>query len=83
MSSSKFINKEIQMYSLVNVDHNGMAAHLTRSDSEGFLRSAEYPMPQMGPTMCYGMTVNRTGKLGVCATKMKALTVKKKTVTDW
>jgi len=24
------------MYYLVNVDHNGMAAHLTRSDCEGF-----------------------------------------------
>jgi len=24
------------MYYLVNVDHNGMAAHLSRSDCEGF-----------------------------------------------
>jgi hypothetical protein len=36
MDSSKFINQEIEGYYLVNVDHNGMAAHLTYSDCEGF-----------------------------------------------
>ena len=36
MGSSKLTNLEIEVYSLVNVDHNSMAAHLTRSDSEGF-----------------------------------------------
>jgi hypothetical protein len=35
MDSSKFINQEIQMLYLVNVDHNVTAAHLTRSDCEG------------------------------------------------
>ena len=29
MGSSKFISQEILKYYLVNVDHNGMAAHLT------------------------------------------------------
>ena len=28
--SSKFINKDMYMYYLVNVDHNSMAAYLTR-----------------------------------------------------
>jgi hypothetical protein len=37
MDSRKFINQEIQMYHLVSVDHNGMAAHITRSNCEGFL----------------------------------------------
>jgi len=36
MGSDKFINKEIQMYNSVHVDQNSMAAHLTRSDCEGF-----------------------------------------------
>jgi hypothetical protein len=36
MGSNKFINQEIWMYYLVNEDHNCMAAHLTRSDCEGF-----------------------------------------------
>jgi len=36
MDSSKFINQEILVYYLVNVDHNSMAAHLTGSECEGF-----------------------------------------------
>jgi len=35
MGSSKLIHQEIQMYYLVNVDHNSVAVHLTRSDCEG------------------------------------------------
>jgi len=30
MGLSKFINQEIQMYYLINVEHNSMAAHLTK-----------------------------------------------------
>jgi len=33
------INQKTQMYYLVSVDHNGMAAHLTRSECERFSRS--------------------------------------------
>jgi len=33
MGSRKFINHE--MYYLVNMDHNGMATHLTTNDCEG------------------------------------------------
>jgi len=36
MGSSKFINQEILMYYLVNVDRNSMAAHPTRNECEGF-----------------------------------------------
>jgi hypothetical protein len=36
MGSSQFINQEIYMYYLVNVDHNSVAVHSTRHDSEGF-----------------------------------------------
>ena len=37
LGSGKFINQEIQMYYLVTVDHNSMAARFTRSDRGGFL----------------------------------------------
>jgi hypothetical protein len=61
----------------VNVDHNSMAAHLTRSDSEGFLRSTVCPMQWTGLMMIYcGMAGKRVGSRGVSVRKMKALTVK-------
>jgi hypothetical protein len=54
-----------------------MAAHLTRNECEGFLRSAVYPMQWMGLLMiCCGMAVKRMGMLRVIVRKMKALTVK-------
>jgi hypothetical protein len=55
------------MYYSVCVYHNSMAVHLTRSNSEGVLRSAVYPVQQMGLTMmiCCGMVVRRVGMLGV------------------
>jgi hypothetical protein len=59
-----------------------MAAHLTRNDCEGFLRSAAYPMQWMGLMMiCCGMTVKRMGMVGVSVREMKTLTVKMETVT--
>jgi hypothetical protein len=62
---------------LVSLDHNDMAAHLTRSDCGVFLE-----MQWMGLMMiCCGMTVKRMGMLGVSVRKMKALTVKMETVT--
>ena len=66
------------MYHLVSVDHNGMAAHLTRSDRQ-VSRRAEYAMQSM--MICCGMTVKRMGMLGVSVSKMKALAVNMKTVT--
>jgi hypothetical protein len=63
------------------VDHNGIAAHLTRSDWK-VLRSVVYPMQWMGLMMiCCGMTVKGMGKLEVSVRKMKVLTVKMETVT--
>jgi hypothetical protein len=70
------------MYYLVNVDHNGKAVYLTRSDCEGFLISAAYPIWWMRQTMiCCGLAVKRMRILGVSVRKMKALTVKMETVT--
>jgi hypothetical protein len=56
-----FINQKI----LVNVDHNSMASHLTRSDCEGFLRSAVYPIKWLRLMICCGMALKRMGMLGV------------------
>jgi len=36
MGSNRFTNQEIQTHYSVSVDHNSMAAHLTRSDVKGF-----------------------------------------------
>jgi uncharacterized ferredoxin-like protein len=69
------------MYYLVSVDHNGMAAHLTRSDCIGFLRSAVCPMQWMGLMICCGMAVKRMGMLGISVRTMKTLTVKVEKVT--
>jgi hypothetical protein len=80
MGSSKFINQEIQMYYLVNVDHNSMKVHLTRNDLLRVLRSAIYPMQWMGLMICCGMVVKRMEMLRVSVRKMKALTVKMETV---
>jgi len=83
MGSSKFINQAIQMYYLVSVDHNSMAAHLTRSDWRVF-GSAVCPLQWMGlMVICCGMAVKRMGMLGVSVRKMKALTVKLESGTDW
>jgi hypothetical protein len=47
------------MYYSGNVDHNGMAANLTRNECEGVLRSAVYPVQWMGLMMiCCGMDEN-------------------------
>jgi hypothetical protein len=63
------------MYYLVSVDHNGMAAHLTRSDYE---RSNAV---DGSDDCCGGMTVKRMGMLEVNVGKMKALTVMMDRVT--
>ena len=61
------------MYYLVSVDHNGMAAHLMRTDWK-VLRSAVYPVHSMGLIMiCCGMAMQRMRVLGVSVRKMKAL----------
>ena len=66
------------MYYLVSVDHNSIAADLTRR----VLRNAVYPMQWMGlVVICCGMAVKGMGKLGVSVRKMKALTLKMETVT--
>jgi len=41
------------MYYTVSVDHNSMAAHLIRSECEGVLRSAVYPVHWMGLMMIW------------------------------
>ena len=65
------------MYYLVSVDRNSMTAHLTRSDSEGLC--AVYPK-QWKRTIYFEMAPKRIGMLGVNVRKIKALTVKMKTV---
>ena len=73
----RYVYKPRNINYLVNVDHNGMAAHLTRSDCEGF-----YPMQRMRQMMiCCGMAVKRMGMLEVSVRKTKELTVKMETVT--
>jgi len=54
-----------------------MTAHLTRSDSEGLC--AVHPKQWMR-TICCAMAVKRIRMLGVSVRKIKALTVKMKTV---
>jgi len=72
------------MYYLVTVDHNIMAAHLTRHDCEGC--SKVLHIQWMGLMMTTddscGMAVKRVGMLGVSIRKMKSLTVKMETVTQ-
>ena len=59
-----------------------MAAHLTRIDCEGFLRSAAYPLHWMRLMLiCCGMAVKKVGMLGVSVRKVKVLTVKMETGT--
>jgi hypothetical protein len=61
------------------VDHIRKATHFTRSDCEGFLRSAVNPVQWLRLMICYGMTVKMM--VVVIVRKMKALTVKIETVT--
>jgi len=60
-----------------------MAAHLTRSDCIGFLRSAVCPIQWMGLMMMLfcGMAVKRMGMLGISVRTIKTLTVKVEKVT--
>ena len=83
MGSSKHISQEIKMY-LVSVDHNDIAAHLTRSDW-WVLRSGVYLMQWIRLMVKCGMTVKRMGMLGASVREMEVLTVKMETVTvtDW
>jgi len=73
--SSKFINQEIQMCYLVTVDHNGMAAHLTRIDWR-VLQSAVYHQMQKDETddLLWNDSDDYDG------TRMKVQTVKMETV---
>jgi len=49
------------MYNLVNLNHNSMAVHLTRSACEEF-QGAEYPMQWM-MMICCGKAVKNMGIL--------------------
>jgi len=53
------------MYYLVNVDHNDMMEHLTRSYYEGFFRSALCPLQWRLIIICCGMIAKMMGMLGV------------------
>jgi hypothetical protein len=66
------------MYYLVNVDHNAMAAHLTRSEREELISTA---IDGTHDDSC-GMAVKRMGMLEVSVRKMKALTVTVMIETD-
>ena len=68
------------MYHLINVNHNGMAVHLIRSDCEGSkaMDGTDDAMP------CCGMTMKKMGMLGVSLRKKKALSVTMEAVTtNW
>jgi hypothetical protein len=69
------------MYYLVGVGHNGLAAHITESDWEGFFRKCCMSSARIRWMICCEMAVKRMGVLGVSERKMKALTVKMVTVT--
>ena len=73
------MNQGIQIYYFVNVDHNNMAAHLIRSDSEGCY---ELLYTQWDGNNYYGCgtAVRKMGMLGVSSLKMK-LTLKLERVT--
>ena len=64
------------MYYIVNVDQNAMAAHLTRSDCDGFYRVLYIPCSKWDTMIHCELTVKRMGMLGVSVRKTKALTVK-------
>jgi len=82
MDSNKFINQEIKIYYVVNVDHCGIAVHLTRSDCEGFQEMLYIQCSGWDLLMIHcGMAVMRMGVLGVSVRKMKALPVKMETLT--
>jgi hypothetical protein len=70
------------MYYLINVDHNGMAVHpLTKSDCYSNEKCCiSNAVDKTGDDML-PMAVNRIGIFGVSVRTMKALTVKKETVT--
>jgi hypothetical protein len=84
LSSSEF--KQVYKPRNINVlfshcGSNSMTMPHTSSDGEGLLRNVVYQMQWMGLMICCGIAVKRMGMLGVSVWKMKALTVKMKTVT--
>jgi len=69
------------MYYLVCVDHNGMAAHLTISDCEGFQEMPYIQCNWWNRCWCCEMSVKSMGMLVVVVRKMTVWTVKMETVT--
>ena len=69
------------MYYLVYVDHNSMAAHLTKSDCEVCLKCCITNAMDGTKDYICGTAVRKMGMLGVRSLKMKALTVKMETGT--
>jgi hypothetical protein len=71
------LDKSRSQVTSLSVDHNGMAAHLTRSDYEGDLKSAVYHMQWLDCLMIRcGMTVERSGMAAASGMKMKELILK-------
>jgi hypothetical protein len=68
------------MYYVDNMDQNAMAAHLARSDCEGFYKVLYIPCSKWDMMIRCERTVKRMGMLGVSVRKMMALTVKMETV---
>jgi hypothetical protein len=58
-----------------------LAAHVTKSDWEGFFKKCCMANARISWMICCGMAVKRMGVLGVSVRKMKELTVKMETVT--
>jgi hypothetical protein len=69
---------------LVDVDHNSMTAHLTRSDCEVFQEVLYIQRSGWDWWTWCGMAVKRMGMLGVSVRQMNALTQKiGDRETDW
>jgi len=79
----KYVHKPRNINVLfISVDHNGMAAHLTRCTCKRFYSVLYITMQWMELIIiCCGTAVQRMGMLGVSVRKMKARTVKMETVT--
>jgi hypothetical protein len=70
------------MYYLVSVDHNSMAAHLTRSDG-GFKKCCISSVVDGTDNDTLWNGSDEDGVLGVSVRKKKALTEDRDSDTDW
>jgi hypothetical protein len=63
------------------VDHDSIAAHLTRNECEGFKRCCISSEVDETMLICCGLVLKSMGMLGAGVRRMKALTVQMESVT--